>query len=508
MRLRTGIATVVSGFSLVVLASGLAGSGLSEVRGTNSRTATAATFRRLGDLPGGAFSSEANAVSADGFVVVGKSASSSSGEEAFRWTSAQGMVGLGLPNEAASSTASDVSADGSVVVGTAYHGGWFGVISPFRWTAGTGAVEFPSESFPFAAAAPALSADGSVVVGGQCQYSSFGAGSCRAYRWTPDGGMVGLGDPLLDSTATGVSADGSVVVGAVEVDEVGETPCDCLASGTCGAMHDAFRWTMGEGITTLGFPLLGCNGPAAGDVSSDGQVLLVGSWEEPLGDAFWAAGTGLVLLPDLPGGPNRTRAKALSGDGSVIVGNSWSASGAEAFVWDGVDGMRSLRALLVEQYGLDLTGWTLMSANGVSDDGQTIIGTGVNPDGHTEAWIATLPGLDSDGDGVIDFTDACDHSNVDATLSIAGCETGIANGVDADGCTLADALATACQLSIGSKVRGRFAACVARLAGDWRRAGRIDRDQEGRAVACAAGGRAEKRLLAPTLPFPVVITAP
>ena len=53
-----------------------------------------ADFIPLGDLPGGAFISAANGVSADGAVVVGFS-NSASGGEAFRWTSGGGLVGLG-----------------------------------------------------------------------------------------------------------------------------------------------------------------------------------------------------------------------------------------------------------------------------------------------------------------------------------------------------------------------------------------------------------------------------
>ena len=49
----------------------------------------------LGDLPGVNFLSDAQAVSADGSVVVGGSSSGGT-LEAFRWTEGGGMVGLGL----------------------------------------------------------------------------------------------------------------------------------------------------------------------------------------------------------------------------------------------------------------------------------------------------------------------------------------------------------------------------------------------------------------------------
>ena len=88
--------------------------------------AQAASFQKLTSLPGGGFSPfalwSALGVSADGSVVVGSSKSASSGgtgrTEAFRWTQATGMVGLGvLPGGYFSSSALGVSADGSVVVG-------------------------------------------------------------------------------------------------------------------------------------------------------------------------------------------------------------------------------------------------------------------------------------------------------------------------------------------------------------------------------------------------------
>jgi len=48
----------------------------------------------LGDLAGGIFASSALGVSANGLVVVGES-ESTSGTQAFRWTSGGGIVGLG-----------------------------------------------------------------------------------------------------------------------------------------------------------------------------------------------------------------------------------------------------------------------------------------------------------------------------------------------------------------------------------------------------------------------------
>lgn len=68
----------------------------------------------------------------------------------------------------------------------------------------------------------------------------------------------------------------------------------------------------------------------------------------------------------------------------------FAASGFEAFIWDAGNGMRKLDDVLVTDFGLDLTGWTLKAASGVSDDGLVVAGFGINPDGNTEAFIANM----------------------------------------------------------------------------------------------------------------------
>jgi uncharacterized membrane protein len=91
-------------------------------------------FQGLGDLPGGVMSSTALAVSLDGSVVVGQS-SSAQYVEAFRWTAADGMRGLGILPGWVSSSASGVADDGSIVVGTVFRGDprTSPEFSPFIW---------------------------------------------------------------------------------------------------------------------------------------------------------------------------------------------------------------------------------------------------------------------------------------------------------------------------------------------------------------------------------------
>ena len=83
---------------------------------------------------------------------------------------------------------------------------------------------------------------------------------------------------------------------------------------------------------------------------------------------------------------------AVSADGSVVVGYGTVDSGALALIWDADRGLRDLKSVLENECGLDLTGWRLNVASGVSADGLVIVGfAGNNPDGENEAWIAVLP---------------------------------------------------------------------------------------------------------------------
>jgi uncharacterized membrane protein len=99
----------------------------------------------------------------------------------------------------------------------------------------------------------------------------------------------------------------------------------------------------------------------------------------------------MVGLGDLPGGAFDSRASAASADGAIVLGQGETANGNEVFLWTADHGLRSLQELLVNEFGLDLTGWQLEYPGGISPDGRYIVGSGTNPDGNVEAWIVTIP---------------------------------------------------------------------------------------------------------------------
>ena len=57
---------------------------------------------------------------------------------------------------------------------------------------------------------------------------------------------------------------------------------------------------------------------------------------------------------------------------------------------DESNGIRSLQHVLVNDFNLDLSDCTLVSATGISYDGTVFVGRGINPNGVTEGWIASL----------------------------------------------------------------------------------------------------------------------
>jgi probable HAF family extracellular repeat protein len=342
-------------------------------------------FRGVGHLPGGQFQGAPYGVSADGSTVVGVSEDGDpfSAGVAFQWTRQEGMSSLGrLPDPfGRGSWATAASQDGSVVVGI----GWDYVLDStlvmtrgFRWT-DAGLVGLPAANPAFDTAAYAVSWDGAVVVG-TAPYDRFGNRGAALWRastsWVLLGALPGV--PFAVGAAYGASPDGAVIVG-------------WGASGPQGTATEAFRWTAQDGMVGLGDLPGGNFFSSAYAVSANGSVI-VGFGTTALGrEAFrWTAQGGMVGLGDMPGGAYSSRACAVSTNGSVVVGLGTTAMGNEAFIWDADHGMRSLRDVLVNNYGLDLTGWALTNARGVSADGRTIAGSGHNPNGQGEPWIAYL----------------------------------------------------------------------------------------------------------------------
>jgi len=312
-------------------------------------------------------------ISADGRTVAG-SARADGIEQAALWTAPTGTVRLGsLAGGDGSSLALGMSANGRFVVGRSSSGNG---LEAFLWSVGSGMVALGdlSGTGSFSSAATGVSADGSVVVGQSTRTASW-----RAFRWTAGGGLADLGSLGAGfSAANAVSRDGSLVVG----------------TSRSVAAQEAFRWTSAGGMLPLGGLAGGGQTIRATAVSGDGKVIVGVGTDFSSFQAFrWTQETGAIALGTFDAGNPGSSAAGVSADGRVIVGmgSGVDADGSgEAFVWFPGRGILDLRKYLLAHGVAAVQGWRLSEATGVADDGRTLVGWGLSPQGAASAWLAHI----------------------------------------------------------------------------------------------------------------------
>jgi uncharacterized membrane protein len=209
----------------------------------------------------------------------------------------------------------------------------------------------------------AANANGSVMVG----YARNSAGYNQAFRWSTGAGFDAFGP--RDSFANGVSGDGSLVVGDMVVSNV----------------NVAYQWSVGtRTFQNLALPS-GWPACYATNISSNGLVVVgdCNGGGQPQVAVRWVGGT-VYQLGYLASNPNTNRALGANTDGSVILG-----VGNEAWIWDVLNGVRSLTSILAAANG-DVSNWSNLSARAMSADGKTVIGSGTLA-GTSTAFIARLP---------------------------------------------------------------------------------------------------------------------
>ncbi len=222
----------------------------------------------------------------------------------------------------------------------------------------------------------------------------------RAYRWSSTDGYQSLGEfaaPAANGPnstleygidGTAISGDNNIIAGNV-VDRLN------FHTGTPGINRDnqgAFRWTSGGGLQRL--PDLAAS-PLGGTVASFSEVngisrdgsTIVGASRGSDGlvqASFWRGGsvTGLGWLGAAPASTDQfasgvTQALAASADGSIIVGTALGNENDLAWRWTSASGMQDLN-LFATNAGINLNGYVLNDAVGVSDNGQIIAGNADN----------------------------------------------------------------------------------------------------------------------------------
>lgn len=333
------------------------------------------SFERLGDLPGGATNSHAQAVSSDGRVVVGYSVSGKM--RAVRWTRETGMTMLADVVSAAYS----ISADGT------YIGGYRNV-SDLSWIAFRYSSSDGMRLLGQLGGRNPVSITTFVSLSGDCYgLSATTDSSSLAFAWSSAAGIRSLGDSPRASAYREVFFPKSGI-------NSGTPDAGILAGYSSGALqgesalYDPTRGWIRIGSLPGAYKL---RNPASQftDLSSDGKVAVGFTYLRASSLAMrWSAVGGLQDIGDLEGGSRDAEAYAVSQDGRVIVGRGTTAAGGEAFIYDDLTGMRRLADVAQERGVIIPEGWMLFRANDITIVGGwlVIVGTGINPSGKWEGF--------------------------------------------------------------------------------------------------------------------------
>ena len=313
-------------------------------------------------------------LSDDGRIIAGQSE-----EEAALWTDEDGIVGIGYLRGDKNSRANGISGDGTVVVGQS---GLRSETEAFRWTTDSGMSGLGKTANGFATVAADATRDGNTIVGRTRDSSTF-----RAWYWTEAEGVIDMSKVL--SSAIDISADGRVVVGnELNVD-----------SGN----NQAFRWTREDGIQLFVPPVSPNINPRAHQarsVSADGSSIVGSLWEsDNVSTPFLWVGEEKRLLGRFAtdrfsdNSPLSTTPSGVSNAGEIVVGGGFTNElVSKAFLWNENEGLLELQTVLKDEYDLgdSLEGWQLRRATEISPNGRFIIGSGTNPQGDNEFWLARL----------------------------------------------------------------------------------------------------------------------
>ncbi|MFA6044260.1 MAG: hypothetical protein WC718_04700, partial [Phycisphaerales bacterium] len=300
-----------------------------------------------------------------GVNVVGYSDNAAGQDRAINWTSTGGTTSIGLlPGGTINSYAQAINYDKTTIVG---YGDSGGSTRAFRWTTTGGYTIIPlvpgtgnfNQAF-------AMNQGGGIVTG----VSGIGAGA-RAFRWdysTP-ASIINLGVLPGQNSSSGlaVSGDASTIV------------------GTSGSR--AFRWLLSTGAMTDLGALPGQVWAMGEAVNYDGTVV-TGRYSTG-GNEFgyrWTTTTGMVALPQTLAGCSALRPRSVTSDGNTIVGQVVdNAAGFTAFIWTPINGTELLATHLAAR-GVDLTGWQITDATGISLEGTALCGNGYYY-GQPAGWL-------------------------------------------------------------------------------------------------------------------------
>lgn len=375
--------------------------------------AHAAEVFYLGSLtdPDDPFGTQINAVSADGSTVVGSTVGPL-GQEAFRWTADEGMVGLGdLLGGSFRSVAFGVNADGSVIVG---RGSALSFSSPsgvdraFRWEAGSEMRQLAAqESNVSTNTATRVSRDGTTVFGSGTRLTGPGMlqNESIEFRWTEATDAVASDALLPDYDWAFPVSPNEDLWAAYEDFPVAMRRYSLLdLSGETPQVVQQFA----PFPTNVSPPPAGVEYPVA--ATDDGTIVFgrrllpdPANEGETVQSIFAeAAGERTTIVT----AHNGISIAGATDDGGVLLGHADFA----AFVWTAAGGLRPLNEFFVNDHGLEEFSDWLPNFFGMrmSADAMVFAGQGTDADLNDHRVVVRLsdrlPG-DANFDGCVDLAD-------------------------------------------------------------------------------------------------------
>lgn len=332
------------------------------------------------------------AVSANGHVVVGHVITGDK-QQAFRWDEEKGLQGLGdLEGGAVKSSAIDVSADGSVIVGD-------GTLDDkgdnarraFRWTQEDGLKMLGDHGDHHAVDAVAVSADGRVVAG---HLGDQFNPRLQGFTWTLEKGFLPV-ESIVEiagrkfngvSNILGLSPNGKVAAGSMSMQGIN--------------FNSACLWVDGYGVPIQRQELTEGTGNLPGFVGT--LSVVIDLWTNAQGEVKAIVGRhhnkstgktrGFCIANTkfhwLEGGEGvLSWPVAMSQNGELIVGAMTDDEKNLGAVWKAGYGVIQVASLL-KMSGAELPEGTLINATGVSADGKTVVGVGIDLAGKSFGWRA------------------------------------------------------------------------------------------------------------------------
>lgn len=321
---------------------------------------------------------DVGAISADGTVVAGNSGNINGC--AIRWTN-------GVPTVSRNGTSApgifevySLSGDGQVIVGRDSNA----INYTVYWTQSRQSQYFPDPSLnEVIYEAGYVNSAGTIFALNSTFPTQSGlvGGIGKAYRWSASGGYQDLGSfgPTWDMRVSGISGAGDVITG---------NAADTATFVSGAVVQRAFVWRAAGGLAQLP-DLLTSPGTvnrgsfsATNGISRDGSTIVgVSAGPNNVNQAvYWRSGsiTGLGFIPGTTPSQAPTSALAANADGSIIVGGlDVAIEASRAWRWTATTGIQDLN-LIATTAGLNLNGFVLTNAVGLSDNGQYIAGNSYN----------------------------------------------------------------------------------------------------------------------------------